>query len=124
MKRDCITRTIAILVASLSGIASPRATAADSTEQWGTYELSLPGPHDGNPFVDVEFGATFSKDTKTIKVAGFYDGDGTYRVRFMPEATGDLGLSYHKQPAGTRKQIGRGKRRSSLNRQSRPRPGG
>lgn len=88
MKRGCLTRAAAILVALLSGIASSRATTADSIEQWGVFDLSLPGPRDDNPFVDVELGATFSKGKRTIKVTGFYDGDGVYRVRFMPDSTG------------------------------------
>ena len=59
-----------------------------SVEKWGIFELELKGPTDGNPFVDVRFSAVFTDGTRTHDVAGFYDGDGVYRVRFMPEAVG------------------------------------
>jgi len=36
----------------------------------------------------VELTAAFSRGRRTVEVAGFYDGDGVYRVRFMPDATG------------------------------------
>jgi hypothetical protein len=62
--------------------------AAD-VERWGRYELSLPGPAAGNPFVEVEFAATFIQGDRRVRVGGFYDGDGMYCVRFMPEATGE-----------------------------------
>jgi hypothetical protein len=64
-----------------------RLIAAD-VEQWDVFELSLPGPTDGNPFVDVNLSARFSCDAKTIECRGFYDGQGTYRVRFSPPALG------------------------------------
>jgi len=57
-------------------------------EQWGTHEISLPGPASGNPFVDVQFSAVFTNGSRKIEVAGFYDGEGIYRVRFMPEFPG------------------------------------
>ena len=55
---------------------------------WGMFELSLPGPSDGNPFIDVTLAATFRQDEREVKVTGFYDGGGIYRMRFMPDATG------------------------------------
>ena len=62
--------------------------AAD-VEQWGLFELSLTGPAGGNPFVDVELSATFTQGDRSVTAAGFYDGDGVYRVRFMPPAPGE-----------------------------------
>jgi hypothetical protein len=88
MIRVFILRLSAIATTMLSSIASQKASAAESVEQWGIYELTLTGPRNGNPFVDVEVGATFTKDQLAIKVSGFYDGDGIYRIRFMPESTG------------------------------------
>src|SRR5581483_10279985 len=32
--------------------------------------------------------ATFDNGSKRVEVPGFYDGDGVYRVRFMPDAVG------------------------------------
>ena len=57
-------------------------------EQWDFYELALNGPASGNPFVEVAFGASFHCQNRVIEVDGFYDGDGIYRVRFMPDNPG------------------------------------
>ncbi len=60
-----------------------------SVERWGIFELSLKGPRDGNPFVDVTLSARFSQGDRIFEPSGFYDGDGVYRVRFMPDAVGE-----------------------------------
>lgn len=57
-------------------------------ERWGLFELSLKGPAEGNPFVDIRFGAQFRQGAQVYEAEGFYDGGGTYRVRFMPETEG------------------------------------
>jgi hypothetical protein len=59
-----------------------------STPRWGLFQLELRGPAGGNPFVGVTLGARFEHDGRTVQVQGFYDGDGIYRVRFMPDAPG------------------------------------
>jgi hypothetical protein len=52
-------------------------------------EIVLRGPSHGNPFVDVELAATFTlDDTTTFHIGGFYDGDGVYRLRFLPPRAG------------------------------------
>ncbi|MGH7977107.1 MAG: DUF5605 domain-containing protein, partial [Limisphaerales bacterium] len=38
---------------------------------------------------DVNFSAHFTQGDSTIEANGFYDGDGIYRVRFMPETQGE-----------------------------------
>lgn len=60
----------------------------DAIPQWGLFEIAMQGPSTGNPFVDVEVGAEFTVEHRTVKVKGFYDGDGVYRVRFMPDMVG------------------------------------
>lgn len=57
-------------------------------EQWSIFELTLPGSAEGNPFLDVAFTAQFSYQHRMVEVDGFYDGDGVYRVRFMPDMQG------------------------------------
>ena len=63
-------------------------------EQWGIFELSLSGPDAGNPFCDVQLAARFTHAdsrgdvTSALRSDGFYDSDGTYRVRFMPDRIG------------------------------------
>jgi hypothetical protein len=56
---------------------------------WDCFEAEFSGPSDGNPFVDVSFEAVFSFGNREIKVPGFYDGHGVYRVRFMPDTLGN-----------------------------------
>ena len=65
------------------------ATQPTAAEQWNIFEISLPGPADGNPFVDVALSAHFVSTTQYIDVAGFYDGDGIYRIRFQPNSQGN-----------------------------------
>jgi hypothetical protein len=57
---------------------------ADVTERWDVFELSCPGREDGNPFTDYTITGTFKSKNETKTVDGFYDGNGVYRVRFMP----------------------------------------
>jgi len=57
-------------------------------ELWGCGELVLSGPKRGNPFLDVALGAEFRYKHRVVLVDGFYDGDGIYRVRFMPDTMG------------------------------------
>jgi len=57
-------------------------------EQWGIFELALRGSAEGNPYRDVEFTAQFAYKHRMIEVDGFYDGDGIYRIRFMPDIQG------------------------------------
>src|SRR4051812_3570313 len=66
-----------------------RAQAPGSVERWGVFEAVSQGADTGNPFLDVKFGATFRFGFRAIDVEGFYDGSGTYRVRFMPDSIGD-----------------------------------
>jgi hypothetical protein len=62
---------------------------SSNVEQWSLFEVELGGPSEGNPFVDVELSAEFSCGSKRVKVPGFYDGEGIYRMRFMPEEQGE-----------------------------------
>jgi len=57
-------------------------------EQWGIFELELHGSSEGNPYLDVELTAQFAYNHRVIEVDGFYDGDGVYRIRFMPDTPG------------------------------------
>ena len=58
-------------------------------ERWERFEVALAGPQTGNPFADVSLSAEFSNGAEKIKVDGFYDGNGQYKVRFMPKKTGE-----------------------------------
>lgn len=82
----------AVLLAACAGslaLAQPQPSAAPvRVEQWDVFELQLAGPSEGNPFADVQLSARFSDGAQTVEVEGFYDGDGVYRVRFMPPHAG------------------------------------
>jgi hypothetical protein len=60
-----------------------------SVEKWGLFEAAFQGPGGGNPFVDVTLDVAFSRENRTVQAPGFYDGDGVYRVRFMPDTEGE-----------------------------------
>lgn len=82
----------------VEGDEVPRASAAPADPTQGmepdgatvhrTVELAFVGPSAGNPFLDVDFAADVTFEGTTTRWPGFYDGDNTYRVRFLPEASG------------------------------------
>jgi len=62
-------------------------------ERWGTFELRLQGPCEGNPFVEQRIAATFDGPGEHVRVQGFYDGEGVYVLRFMPSFEGTYAFS-------------------------------
>ncbi len=68
-------------------------TFASSVEKWCVYEVSAPGRTEGNPFTDYTITAFFTGRNEQVTVDGFYDGDGIYRVRFMPSFEGEYTFS-------------------------------
>ncbi len=60
-----------------------------SIEQWDLFEIVLKGPSTGNPYMEVELSAIFKNSKESIKVPGFYDGEGVYRIRFSPGTKGN-----------------------------------
>ena len=78
----------AVFLGGALAAAPARAAAAAPVEQWGVFELTLAGPSQGNPFTEVELSARFSQGERQLTAAGFYDGAGRYKIRFMPETTG------------------------------------
>ena len=59
-----------------------------SVERWCVFEVCLSGPSDGNPYTEQSVRAAFTGAQETVRACGFYDGDGVYRVRFMPSFEG------------------------------------
>ncbi len=89
----CVATSFAICCVYATTSIEVQAAAAEkpaSLEQWDTIEIEieLEGPNDGNPFLDVELSGTFETEGKKQTVAGFYDGGGIYRIRFMPDKLG------------------------------------
>lgn len=59
-----------------------------TVERWGLLELSLPGRTGGNPFTDYEIRGRFTGEKEDVTVSGFYDGNGIWKIRFMPSFSG------------------------------------
>ncbi|WP_076069840.1 DUF5060 domain-containing protein [Sphingomonas montana] len=77
------------IVAGAVTAAAPAAVGREpQVERWAIHEIRLDGPAQGNPFDDVQVAAIFICGDRQVRVPGFYDGDGVYRIRFSP---GDLG---------------------------------
>lgn len=60
-----------------------------ATPRWDVFEIELAGPAGGNPYLELEIEGHFSFGNRAMTVPGFYDGDGTYRLRFMPDCEGE-----------------------------------
>lgn len=58
-------------------------------KKYDIFETSFSATCEGNPFKDVTLTAQFSHDGQTVNVHGFYDGDDTWRIRFMPQEEGE-----------------------------------
>jgi len=63
---------------------------APTVRRWECFELTLPGSRGHrNPFTDVLLEATFTAPSKRqLRAWGFYDGSHSWRLRFMPDETG------------------------------------
>ncbi len=84
-----LIRCVVIVATCLTTFSAGAADQSASVGQWGIFEITLKGPTTGNPFVDVNLSSHFVHGDQTIDASGFYDGDGMYRIRFMPEVQGD-----------------------------------
>jgi hypothetical protein len=88
-RRHMLKGISTLAVAGAAGGSGRDAQAATAgTPQWDIFELALKGPQTGNPFRDVTLSAIFRQKDREVEVGGFYDGDGVYRIRFMPDAPG------------------------------------
>jgi hypothetical protein len=91
-----VTRRVILGGALAAGaLAAGPALAAPSgeVERWGVFEVALTGPPlsgqpGDNPFDDVRLTGIFECGGRQVRVAGFYDGDATYRIRFSPDVLG------------------------------------
>lgn len=75
-------------------------------EKWDYFELELSAQGSGNPFLDVNFSADFTHQHRTVNVTGFYDGGGSYKVRFMPDMEGSWRFVTHSNLAALDGQQG------------------
>lgn len=54
----------------------------------GRLDIELHGPRSGNPFVEIELALLVDGPGGPIRVPGFYDGEGIYRIRHLTEHEG------------------------------------
>lgn len=74
--------------------------ASQSTvAKWDVFEHTIKADVPGNPYLDTEFWGVFSQNNRTIKVPGFYDGDGNFKVRFSPDHTGEWTMTTESETA-------------------------
>jgi hypothetical protein len=64
-------------------------------EKWEFFELSLSHQYPGNPFLDVTLAATFTHAERRVDVDGFYDGEGIFKIRCMPDQEGEWQFITH-----------------------------
>ena len=62
---------------------------SNKVERWDIFEISLQGPETGNPFIEVDLRGVFKHRDRVVEADGFYDGNGTYKIRLMPELEGE-----------------------------------
>ncbi|HEY4088047.1 MAG TPA: DUF5060 domain-containing protein [Bryobacteraceae bacterium] len=71
--------------------------AGPNVERWDRFEITLKAPVTGNPYTGPGLRADFTIEHRTVTVDGFYDGDGTWRIRFMPDAVGNWSYVTHSE---------------------------
>lgn len=82
------------------------ATSSYATERWGIFELEFKGQKVDNPFTEVWLTAEFKYKNRTYQVDGFYDGNQTYKVRFMPEFEGKWTYTIQSNIASAHEKMG------------------
>jgi hypothetical protein len=71
----------------------PGATAAGATiEQFHTHDFAFKAEAPGNPFAVELTGEFTGPDGARLRVPGFYDGEGAWRIRFSPTRVGEWSL--------------------------------
>ena len=58
-------------------------------KKYDVFELQFQGKANNNPFVDYDITGEFISTDEHKTVSGFYDGNGVYRIRFMPSFEGE-----------------------------------
>lgn len=61
----------------------------NTVEIWKKFEVRLTAAVTGNPFTDVYLFAVFTNGKIRKKVRGFYNGENTFIIRFMPQELGE-----------------------------------
>ncbi len=83
----CLMKTLLLII--VITVKSITVIAQERVEKYGVFELTLKGTDAGNPFVDLALTGTFSNGKNSFTPEGFYDGNGIYKIRFMPDKEGE-----------------------------------
>lgn len=95
-----------LLIIILALCSAWKVCAREHVECWGQFELTFKHHSQHNPF-DDKLSATFVCGEESKTVDGFYDGDDTYRIRFMPAVVGEWKYTTSSNVASMDKQKGR-----------------
>lgn len=60
----------------------------EHVKRYGIAELVFQGPSEGNPFAEQWVKGTMAGQAEEKHAEGFYDGNGVYKLRFMPSGEG------------------------------------
>lgn len=72
-----------------AGLFASEPSYAPTVERWGIQEIILhTSRHYDNPFQEVTLTSQFTCAAEQMKVTGFYDGESTWKIRFMPQQMG------------------------------------
>ena len=77
-----------LLLFQLSVLLPGSFCAAQDVPQWSRFEVALNYTYSGNSFTGVQLTATFTNQDTSFVVNGFYDGNNSFKIRFMPQQTG------------------------------------
>ncbi len=77
-----------VLVSLSLMLLNSEVVAQTKIEKWDVFELTLNGPSTGNPFMGTTLIGRFTNGDKVYEQEGYYDGNGIYKIRFMPDKEG------------------------------------
>lgn len=60
--------------------------------KWDIFEHEIKAEVAGNPYLNTEFWGVFSQNNRQVRVPGFYDGDGIFKLRFSPDQPGEWAM--------------------------------
>eukprot|EP00039_Didymoeca_costata_P014287 m.229302 g.229302 ORF g.229302 m.229302 type:complete len:557 (-) comp15986_c0_seq20:231-1901(-) len=89
-----LAKVVAVAILALVG----KCYSQENVVVYDTWEMRMQGPDEqsvSNPFTDVSLTALFSLESLTFNVSGFYDGNGEYVIRFMPNKEGTWSYKVH-----------------------------
>jgi hypothetical protein len=77
------------VIFAFASVCPGQTVRTPKVERWGIEEITLHSAnHYANDFKDVTLTAKFTCGGKKTDVSGFFDGDSTWRIRFMPGEVG------------------------------------